>query len=252
LYQAQSINHLIAATTLQPTSATAFYHLAYCHAEARSIDAATESIRTAIELDQSNVQAWHLLALLLTSARDWSGAAKACEAGVSVWEAEEEAESKSEDEVELANPSGSDANVEAKDFAMITPHLAQPPVVSSEPLLLPTGAFKPLKLAPPTRLSRSRRLEQVIRLRMTLNVIVEKMQGPEIAMLRQQELFAFFSARSGKNRGQYGYSRGMTGAGADEASVQGLGGSFISVAETAPGPKGLGESMVNGESVLFC
>jgi hypothetical protein len=228
-----------------------YYHLAYCHAEARSIDAATDSIRTALEQNQANVQAWHLLALLLTAARDWAGAAKACEAGVSVWEAEEDVDDKEESDLEVfSKPSASDRSVEANDFAKVRPSLAAPPVTSSPPLLLSSGVFQPPKPAPPPKLSKTKRLEHVIRLRMTLNVIVEKTQGAEVAMLRHQELFAFFSARSGKNRKQFGYAKGIRGV-TPSASVVGLEGSYVSVAETGAGPKGLGESMINGGSELL-
>jgi hypothetical protein len=79
---------------------------------------------------------------------------------------------------------------------------------------------------------------------------VEKTQGAEVAMLRHQELFAFFSARSGKNRKQFGYAKGIRGV-TPSASVVGLEGSYVSVAETGAGPKGLGESMINGGSELL-
>ncbi|WWD22427.1 hypothetical protein CI109_106918 [Kwoniella shandongensis] len=254
-YQAQAINHLIASTTINPTP-SAYYHLSYCQAEARSIESAIDSIRTSLEMDSRNLQAWHLLALLLTARRDWEGATKACEAGVSIWE---------EDEELLAGEDGFggadvvlDPNVEARDFAVIppTPSIAQPPeTLQSRPLLHQDGCFPHLDVTPPhtTPLSRSARLEHVIRLRMTLNVVVEKTQGPEAAMLKQQELFAFFSARSGKNRDNLGYSAGF-GKGGGMKSVassnslaamgsvaggedggRGLGGSFISVGMTEGG-----------------
>ncbi|ORX34731.1 hypothetical protein BD324DRAFT_634724 [Kockovaella imperatae] len=215
-YQAQALNHLSLATELDKTSATAFYHLSYCQAEARSIDAATDSIRRALELESKNIQSWHLLSLLLTAQGDWEAAAKAGEAGVSVWEQEEEREMReSEGSGVGGNPDGQNPTVDAKDFAVIDGQSA--PVISAstigiasnnEPLLLPSGEFKPTRVmtAPnyPPSVTRVVRLEQVIRLRMTLNVIAEKLHGPELAMLKQQELFSFFSARSGKNRGQAG------------------------------------------------
>nr|XP_018266799.1 uncharacterized protein I303_00777 [Kwoniella dejecticola CBS 10117]OBR88957.1 hypothetical protein I303_00777 [Kwoniella dejecticola CBS 10117] len=212
-YQAQAINHLIAAVELFP-SASGYYHLAHCQADARSIDAATQSIRSSLELDSSNVQAWHLLALLLTSRRDWEGALKACEAGISVWEADEEVSASEED---LLNTIDSD--VEAKDFAAVQSSTStdpsqereQPSEEGHKQILVKDGSFPYLEISPPktTPLTKSARLEHVIRLRMTLNTIIEKTQGPELAMLKQQELFAFFSARSGKNRNKLGYSSGF-------------------------------------------
>lgn len=79
---------------------------------------------------------------------------------------------------------------------------------------------------------------------MTLNVITEKMQGAEVAMLRHQELFAFFSARSGEGRRQFGYGSGGMGTLPSMSTVGGLGGSYVSVLESdSPG-----DSVVNGES----
>ncbi|OCF45189.1 hypothetical protein I317_00992 [Kwoniella heveanensis CBS 569] len=259
-FQAQAINHLVASTDLLPT-ASSYYHLAHCQSEARSVDSAIESIRSSLELDSQNIQAWHLLALLLSAQRDWEGAMKACEAGVSVWEQDEELAAEEEEQA----PSASDTNIDTKDFAVIPPssstQTGQLASTSTSKILLRDGTFPHLSISPPrtTPLSRSAKLEHVIRLRMTLNVVVEKTQGPEMAMLKQQELFAFFSARSGKNRGRLGYGAGFgkgggmksvassssmaalaggagtgtaTGSGTTRGSLDGkdgLGGSFISV-----------------------
>ena len=133
---------------------------------------------------------------------------------MSVWEEEEEREMREAEGFGAGgNPNDSDPAVETKDFAGISPSSPPPPTVSvsapqtnSEPLLLPSGEFRPTRVmvrpTHPPSVSRVVRLEHVIRLRMTLNVIAEKIHGPEMAMFRQQELFSFFSARSGKNRGQ--------------------------------------------------
>lgn len=258
-YQAQAINHLTSATTLWTSFPEAFYHLAFCQAEARSIAAAKESIHTALELDSTNIQSWHLLALLLTSQQDWSGAAKACEAGVSVWETHE-AEDEAEDD-EDEDPAA--AGVEAKDFAIANRStlLLSPAAASAQspPLLRASGAFAPLPKSSPIRPSRQARLEHVIRLRMTQNVIVEKTQGPEAAMLRQQELFALFSSRSGKNRGRAAAVPGNTGlrdsAGASLASVPAmLDGSYISVpGDGAPAPvNGMSPSRTSCANPQFC
>ena len=213
-YQAQSLDHLRAAIRLDSSSGSIFYHLSYCQAEARAIEDATESIRRAIEIRASDIQAWHLLALLLTAQGDWDAAAKACEAGVAVWEQEEERELlEAEGAGSGGNPDDSDPAIETKDFAGSTSAsgpsvaiIAPPSRTNSEPLLFASGEFKPTQIMTrpthPPAVNRVVRLEHVIRLRMTANVIAEKTQGCEVAMLRQQELFGFFSARSGKNRGQ--------------------------------------------------
>lgn len=171
-----------------------------------------------------------MLALILTAQNDWDAAAKAGEAGVSVWEQDEEKELSEEEAV-----TPDDAAVASKDFGSALEDASTD--TATEPLLLPTGNFHPPHLnskLPYSALTRAKRLENVIRLRMTLNVITEKTQGADMAMLRQQELFAFFSGRSGKNRtaGGVGLSKGLTGS----ASFSGvpnqekdLGGSYISI-----------------------
>ena len=228
-----------------------------------------------IELDSKNVQAWHLLALILTAQGDWDAASKAGEAGVSVWEEGEMADTTDEDGPS-ENPDESNPSIAAKDFAAapsvptIPTIIAVTPPVSSRPLLLPSGSFNPPRIQSrppgPTSMSRAKQLENVIRLRMTLNIVVEKTLGPDVAMLRHQELFAFFSGRAGKNRGQHqgAYSRGMTGSvsatSMPSASITGgskeLGGSFVNVNVDSPptvttelSQDTWGSSMVAGEFV---
>ncbi len=208
-------------------------------------------MHNALELDSRNIQFWHLLALLFTAQSDWAGAAKAGEAGVSVWEQGDESD-RGEDEGPLGNPSESNPAVEVTDFAA-TPHRPNGTGQTSSATLLQTsGAFTephlsstPMCASP---LSRAKRLEEVIQLRMTLNTITEKTQGPDAAMIRQQELFAFFSARSGKQRNQ-GYLRGMPGAVSTTSFVEkGLGESFVSVDQ--PGPGRNPASLVSGRSSM--
>jgi hypothetical protein len=160
---------------------------------------------------------------------------------VSVWEQDEEAELSNE---EASGPD--DPNVSSKDFASAYP-VSVP--FKNDPLLLPSGSFHPPHIdakPPQSALTRAKRLENVIKLRMTLNVITEKMLGTEVAMLRQQELFAFFSARSGKNRASVGGGLGGLRGSTSFTSVPGsaggnakedLGGSYISInVDRAPTP----------------
>lgn len=227
---------------MSPKSHTAFYHLAYCLGEAREIEQGVAAVKTALELDQQNVQVWHLLALLMTASKDWEGAAKACEAGIRVWEEDEE---DSAEEIEESGlPGIAEPNVGSKDFATAQPATLPAENTPSAPLILGSGALRshqPYK-QPPS--SRSKKLENVIRLRSTYKVIVEQTQGPELAMEQAENLFAFFSERSGNNRAQYGYRKGLSqGLGESMASVRDLGGSYVSVAELGSirqntGPRG--------------
>ncbi|TXT05012.1 hypothetical protein VHUM_03832 [Vanrija humicola] len=172
LFQVQALSHLRAAVALDPSSASAYFHLAYGHAIAREIAPATEAIRTSLELDPHNVRSWHLLTLLLTAANNWKGAEKAGETGVALWESDD-----TTDELE-----------------------SDPEANSARPLLLSSGENSAV---PPTRAARvdkAQRLEAVIQLRMTLNVIAEKLYGPDVALERQTQLFSFFSQRSEAER----------------------------------------------------
>lgn len=160
---------------LDPQSAGAFYHLAYAEASARAIKPALQAVRQALELDSHSVRSWHLLALLLTASGDWTAAQKACEAGVALWEADDESLSADEGDLPAVNGHGT----------------REP-----QPIISPNGHLSPPTPAPPAPASRFRRLESVIQLRMTLNVITEKLQGPDVALEQQQELFSFFSQRT--------------------------------------------------------
>ncbi|KAE8543160.1 hypothetical protein D1P53_000647 [Cryptococcus gattii VGV] len=190
-YQSQSLNHLSFSTTTAPTP-TSLYHLAHAYAQARQIPQAIDTIHKSLEMDEKNVESWHLLGILLTSMRDWEAARKAVEAGWRVWEERDERErGERERQVDEKMEDGGGASVEfiSKDFAAPTAAAA------AAPLVLPTGTFPPLPPLPESPPTSSHNLAQVIRLRMTLNMIIEKTQGCEEAMIRQQELFAFFSAR---------------------------------------------------------
>ncbi|GMK58530.1 hypothetical protein CspeluHIS016_0505620 [Cutaneotrichosporon spelunceum] len=176
-FQAQAINHLRKATGLDTSSARAFYHLGYAEASARSIQPGLQAVREALELDGRSVHSWHLLALLLTASGDWEGAQKACEAGVALWEAKDEA---------LA--------ADERDLPAVNGHSSS----SSHPLISSDGSLAPLTPAPTPPTARFHRLESVIQLRMTLNIVTEKLRGPDVALEQQQELFLFFSQRTEK------------------------------------------------------
>lgn len=249
-YQSQAINHLKLATSLAPSSHSAFYHLAYCLGEAREIEQGVAAVQTALELDQENVQIWHLLALLLTARQDWEGAAKACEAGIRVWEEDEEANNEElEESTSTGNPNEGETNVGSKDFASPSPATAPAEDATSEPLILQSGAIRPRQPSTASPATRSKKLENVMRLRITYKIIVEKTQGPESAMEEAEDLFAFFSDRIGNNRSNFGYRKGLNqGLGESMASVRDLGGSYISVADLQSnlqhtGPRG---SVISG------
>lgn len=192
--QLQAINHLRAALDLHSTPAT-LYHLAYAQAEARDLTSAVASIRSLLEQDPAHINGWHLLALLLSGQRDFFGALKAIEVGIEAWEAAEEEEERRKMPTHPELPSsvstrdfGVKASPRSEDFAMGA-------VIVSDRLkkLHRSSNGRDLPLTP------SERLANVIQLRMTEAVILEKIDGPAQAMVRQQQTFSYFSARSPSN-----------------------------------------------------
>jgi tetratricopeptide (TPR) repeat protein len=232
-YQSQAIDFLTTATLLSRKSSKTFYHLAYCLAEARQIEPAITAIRTCLELDQQHVQAWHLLALLLSASKDWEGATKACEAGVRIWEEDEENDAAESEESPTGNPDENEPKIGTRDYASPNAAVSLPTgPTTAAPIILRSGAIRspaPLSPTPPTR---SKKLENVIRLRITYKTIIEKTQGAEPAMEEAESLFAFFSARSGNGRSNFGYRRGLSGVmGQSMISVKDTGASYVSVAD---------------------
>ncbi|TYJ56742.1 hypothetical protein B9479_002512 [Cryptococcus floricola] len=220
-FQSQALNHLLSSTILLPTSPSAFYHLAHAYAAARQVPEATEAVRRALELEGDEeaelgehdekerpvgVEGWLLLGVLLTAQGEWNAARKALEAGINIWE-----------------------DADALPLSVET-------VPSIAPLLQPSGlppTLPTLPLCPPTP---DTKLSQVIRLRTTLNGVVEKMRGCEEAMVKQQELFAFFSGRCGLMSERKRSSTVGAGASAELTGFRegGLDGSYISVRDDLP------------------
>ncbi len=245
-WQAQGIDHLVAATLMDPTNGSIYYHLAYARAEAREIEEATFSIRSAIELDPENIEAWHLLALLRTAQKDWDGALKAIGVGIQTWEAGEEDETQGN----LVTSQVADSSTQEIDYGA-KPTATDPIATLQTPAgvhhLISGHVLRPFptlhdSFTPP--LSPSSRLSVVIQLKMTEAVIIEKVFGPDQALQKQQESFAFFSARSG-------YSRSGSEGSVAGRSTKDLGASFVAVIDQpADGSRSnvMDSSMISGAS----
>lgn len=221
--QSQALAHLRKAVAIDPNSVSAYYHLAYAYAVSRQIDLALGSVRHALELDSHAVRCWHLLALLLTATGDWQAARKAAETGASLWETTDEAAMADEGDL---------------------PYAGQPPSKAAHALLQPNGDLTPTPAIPDAKPGKDERLREILQLRMTLNTIVEKLDGPDAALVRQQELFKFFSSRTDPMRPAVGAPAGGGAAlapalsigtvqtvqgqqGRDERLASDLGGSYI-------------------------
>ncbi|KAJ1919081.1 hypothetical protein H4219_002236 [Mycoemilia scoparia] len=76
----KAINNLSIANTTEPDNPEILIQLAFQHASGgRDISVAFKLAKRAVNLDQSNLRAWHLLVLLITARKDYVGALQACE-----------------------------------------------------------------------------------------------------------------------------------------------------------------------------
>jgi hypothetical protein len=151
---------------------------------------------------------------------------------VRIWEEDEANDAAESEESPTGNADENEPRVGSRDFASFAPVSQPTEPATCAPFVLRSGAIRrpaPYSLAVPTR---SKKLENVIRLRITYKTIIEKTQGAEVAMEEAEDLFAFFSARSGSGRSNFGYRKGLAGGlGQSMISVKDHGGSYVSVAD---------------------
>ncbi|KAG8896450.1 hypothetical protein FRB99_008885 [Tulasnella sp. 403] len=234
IHQVAALEHLKRASTVDPESAGTFYHLAVVQAMSRDIDEAILSARTAVEKNPSEINAWHLLGLLLSAQGDWSGAQAVLELGLSH---AEEADVDDEQVNGSATPTIDGLPVPqgglVRDFAYggsqdpappvegllsptslagsMTPTpntpIPNPPQPSAEPLL-PTTLVLPaahtLQSPEPDipRRTNADRFEASLQLRMTQLALTELTEGADVATLKWPEIFAFFSEKAPSGMGQ--------------------------------------------------
>jgi hypothetical protein len=250
LYQAQGIDHLSAAVKLHPSNPSMFYHLAYANAEARKIDDAIEAVKTSIQLEPANVPAWHLLALLLSARKDWSGASRATQVGVDTWEIREEqlqklrpppVSSMVEPPPTETAPLG--ATVSHLDFALQQQREqveASDESLPAEKVLIEWEELVALEMPHDTAtigpLKTAARLTEIIQLRITQAVIIEKTEGSNHALAKQHETFIYLSNKSHDIR-EEAAALHQSVASIGSTQVTGVTESFIAVEEVAPHSK---------------
>ncbi|KAI9619450.1 hypothetical protein H4Q26_014212 [Puccinia striiformis f. sp. tritici PST-130] len=226
LDRANEVMKTTKAAESDPSSFENMYHLAYAQAELRDIDSALVSARTAVEINPNHTSAWHLLCLLTSASKEFKLALDIAEVGLVNTEDLDEGEfgmrtPKAGSSTNLSRDSSlpgtiltdeSPAVTSETSAAMITSTskptaglIADPPV---EPGVPTQQAIGEGRLSVPTinsarpnnqdnsltpTLSHSDNLEASIQLRMTKNMLIEALQGPEVALSDQQTLFAFFA-----------------------------------------------------------
>ncbi|KAF8321267.1 hypothetical protein DL93DRAFT_2073084 [Clavulina sp. PMI_390] len=219
----QARDHLLESTTLDPSSPTAFYHLACIQSALRDVDAAVLSARQAVELAPNDARTWHLLGLLLTAQEDWENALQVLELGI-VKTHEDMALSTPDREAEEPVATGNgehkqlEPGVDAQDFgasngsavaADSTPDhsdsLAAPPaipsasskslkfIISPKAGILPSPAdlHYPIPIVP--FMQTHEKFTASIQLLLSQLVLSERYEGAERANERWPDVFAFFS-----------------------------------------------------------
>ena len=186
-------------------SAPTYYHLALALSRAgpsRNISLAIEHARSAVEQDSREIRHWHLLGLLLIAAGDWKKAKAILEYGAGV------SEERVGDEVLPQTPSGDAPGTPNGEIEGLPP--TEPRFMSalgSSPTLLCRGAtnlpaasllLKPLPDHPPP--SRRELFEQALQLRMTQLALTEHAEGPESAVEKWLEVFAWVATQKEGNK----------------------------------------------------
>ncbi|SCZ90370.1 BZ3500_MvSof-1268-A1-R1_Chr1-3g01947 [Microbotryum saponariae] len=157
---AEALKHLETAVQLNPNSWETLYHLAYQLAELRQIDPALDRARQAAALNNSSKEVWHLLGLLVAAQKDLGAALQVIETSL---------DDDDEDEADEAGVNGV-RNGQPK-FNSIENGLDRFEFSSDD----------------------TQRLQVEFSMRMTRNVVIEAMEGPEAALIDQQQLLADFS-----------------------------------------------------------
>lgn len=213
---------------MDPNSFETMYHLAYAQTELRDIDSALVTARTAVELNPNHTEAWHLLCLLTSASRELKLALDIAEVGlVNIEEADDEepgmrtpkenssnlsqdysypenSQAESPERSSIGHPKSTLKLVAEVSTALQNKQdigrglaLAVGPAPtsnlevdgSSVPSASPSNQSTKLEFP----VDRADQIEANIQLRMTKNVLTEALQGPEVALSDQQNLFAFFA-----------------------------------------------------------
>lgn len=186
-------------------SASAYYHLALALSRAgssRNVPLAIEHARSAVEQDSREIRHWHLLGLLLVATDDWKKAKAVLEYGAGV------SEDRTGGEGLTQTPSG-DApgtpnekfeGLPATESPFVTALELSSTVVGRDVAGIPAASslLKPLPDHPPP--SRRELFEQALQLRMTQLALAEHAEGPESAVEKWLEVFAWVATQKEGNK----------------------------------------------------
>ncbi|KNZ48211.1 hypothetical protein VP01_582g5 [Puccinia sorghi] len=226
-FHASYLEFLTEAAENDPTSFENMYHLAYAQAELRDVDSALVSARTAVEINPNHTNAWHLLCLLTSASKEFKLALDIAEVGLVNTEDLDYGESGMRTPRAGSSNLSQDSSLVGAQLTDETPadssdtsptsNIKPAAGLISEPeppsqqageghLTVPTASARPSRNtsftptgshSSQTKLefpeAKSDSLEASIQLRMTKNMLIESLQGPEVALSDQQNIFAFFA-----------------------------------------------------------
>ncbi|KAK4058229.1 hypothetical protein OIO90_000968 [Microbotryomycetes sp. JL221] len=186
--QTEALTHLDRAHQLDPTSWQTLYHLAYQLAELRQITPALDKARQAVELSSRSkagsayVDAWHLLGLLVAAQKETNEALVVLETAIDDGDSDDDDdETTTRSKVTQSNGTGRFLNVVDSKLTKLS--------------LNDQGSNKPsIECNFELFRDETEQLVSQVQLRMTRNVIIEIMEGPEASLLDQQALLSYFSS----------------------------------------------------------
>jgi len=176
--QQEALTLLEESAQLDPNASETHYQLAYVQAEKRDIRAAVFSARKALELEPADVDAWHLLVLILSSQKDYKAALDLAEVALG----EAETDDAADDLDGTVNVNGTAKTPAGGGHG--GPTNTSAPIISRSTLLSFDYPPKP-----------SERSHAILRLMVTHNVLQEMVEGVDAAIEGQRNLFEFFHER---------------------------------------------------------
>ncbi|PWN31027.1 protein prenylyltransferase [Jaminaea rosea] len=200
--QNEALAMLKEAVDLDPHSSEAHYQLARLLGQMREVNPAIVEVRKAIELEPADVQAWHLLVLLVSAQKDHKAAFKLAEVALDEAEDDDEADAQATNPNPLSTPNGRDSSKPVARTVLLS--VDYPP-------------------------SATERAEAILSLMMTQNALEEIVAGAEVALESQKETFEFFHRTLSQHvpptasRGAAPLLPGKTALPADHVNSTGLG-----------------------------
>lgn len=222
-HHAHALQHLETAVTLDPSSWSSQYHLAYQLFELRQVVPALEAARKAVTLQPSSVEGWHLLGLVVSAQKNLNETLLVLETGIEqLAPTDADADDDDLDRVtpglplapagrETSTPEAKSSVADGLSFGGSSRRSKKSSSATARPLttsfaddiqqqflglVTPTAASPSVLLPPSADIDLPRDETDVavsrLQIRMTRNVVIEALEGPEAALVDQQTLLVAF------------------------------------------------------------